>query len=1373
MKKILSFFKYGLLAILALAFTFTAYGSWVMEVKESSDISILPEFNQKYVCYINSDTQNNRYYTIEDALDAAGQNNTADTIYVRLDADVDPKYKIITRECEIASNDKLIIPISSSSFNFDSPSYVSTQDGYYFSSPDGNPDVSKIKNTVRIASGVTLKINANARLQIAGQLGSYGGSPHSGCTCGDYAVLEMMPNAKIEADGNSSSINATTYNAKRARIDCLGFIREVYPSDLENLVEHGSLIELKRGSGINMPLVINDWAGGSNAKATYSAGICPFMQYCFPNIQPLMDIDSFSILRGYFDTLMSGSHCSAKAVAVGNSQTSPLIIIGDGSRFEWKYSKTNTSDSRDRKTVIKAYGDFSIGSLSIDLGVSINTSSVVLPISPQYEFYAVSGSFNLSNKVKFLPGSKVVIEKDATLIVSSDTSFYQSINPDDATSTYTLRNVINDDYRKIKQTDPARLILNGKLDIKAKLGAKIEIGEHYSQVNSYINTNYNAFGTSITNKEPEAVSGSAFFASLSSSQNFTTTLTAEQINLDGDVDFLSLSKNAKPYRISLTEEEEPYWSIADGTIINFVLNDNVVGTINPLFNVEGDFNVPLGDNLSYNFRTFRGRSKSASRNTIDYEPGALANTADLTADNGVISLYDVWEITSSINIIFEGNDDIPLEEISYNDYSVLYNSEINFSNPNYEVEGKTYIGWKNIENDKILFADENGECSAVLNEDNFSSLLTDQNLTFTPQYAAALTFKYTAIDISSFTILDINIPDSSSAIGTTFTFPTEFEDVDIPNNYKFTGLFVVNNDINTYYQSGQEITVEAELGDVNGEVDVKVAFSKLYSLQFVDNPDKDASSNTICQLAEAAKTTSEITVTDSFTIPLMSNVSTIRGYEATGNFTDGSNIFIPGESYRLATLERIVDNQGLIRIYPTYRALKIITIHLIKNITGTDKVSGTNSNITMYLNENYTVPTYSDAGITTKPGYNFSPNYWEYSFNNQNYGNYCTAGDTIALDNSDYDDLYLRPRSDQFSKNITISLQETSEDANSGKVTAKLKSASNNSFTISYGSSLNLNVTNNSILKNYYKVTVHSDQYNQDNEVTASGQTKYQDVFTGFSLNGGDSVNSDTYYINESNIAGSLSSSTITLKPKVNTGATFCLKGDDKVTTPYGQKKIKDLNINDTVLTFDHFTGQFVYNTCLFIAAHNENTYEHIKLDFEDGSELNILGSHSLLSAKDKKYIDISSSNVNDYLNTEFVLTNGNEIEEVKLVSYEIGNYFGKAYSLVGDYTNNVVVNRTLTSCPIYSNYFNDYFLYDENYCYDKNDIKDQVDKYGIYDSLLFKLTFGKNVYDSLNAKYLRVKFGNEKYNIKNVIDVLKNFVFALKEGIFYSHWYM
>ena len=281
---------------------------------------------------------------------------------------------------------------------------------------------------------------------------------------------------------------------------------------------------------------------------------------------------------------------------------------------------------------------------------------------------------------------------------------------------------------------------------------------------------------------------------------------------------------------------------------------------------------------------------------------------------------------------------------------------------------------------------------------------------------------------------------------------------------------------------------------------------------------------------------------------------------------------------------------------------------------------------------------------------------------------------TVTMDNVDITSMY-------DTSNNTLTINQVTGNIVID-VTTKVKE-----YSISYSGN-NYTHSNNATTIN------HGDSYSS----TISANATYN-IDSVTVLMGGNNITSSAYNNGQINI----SSVTGNLEISVTTSGGICLvEGTDITLYDGSTKKIENIRYNDLLKVWNYETGTYGYEYPAWIETENESD-SYYKVTLSDGSELKIVGNHSVFNRRLNKFVDV----VSDELQVGDEIVNAqNGINYVTVENIELVNEHVKYYDVITTRYFNVIANNILTTFEIYNNISN-YKGFDSNL---KWQIQDEVE---------------------------------------------------------------
>ena len=216
---------------------------------------------------------------------------------------------------------------------------------------------------------------------------------------------------------------------------------------------------------------------------------------------------------------------------------------------------------------------------------------------------------------------------------------------------------------------------------------------------------------------------------------------------------------------------------------------------------------------------------------------------------------------------------------------------------------------------------------------------------------------------------------------------------------------------------------------------------------------------------------------------------------------------------------------------------------------------------------------------------------------------------------------------------------------------------------------------------------------------------------------------------------------------EINITTRTCLVEGTKVMLWNGTtKNIEDIQYNDLLKVWNHDKGTYGYEYAGWIEKVGK-TNSYTKVTFSDGSELKIVGDHSLFSKRLNKYVSIHSGELK--VGDEVVnLANG--IHYVKITNIEKVNEEVNYYHVISSRYFNLITNNILSTYEIYENVSN-FMGFGENLKWQKTEeVRSDMFKYEdmpYMEKYLFKVFRLEETKYLLNTGLVTQEQFNDLYN--------------------------
>lgn len=236
-------------------------------------------------------------------------------------------------------------------------------------------------------------------------------------------------------------------------------------------------------------------------------------------------------------------------------------------------------------------------------------------------------------------------------------------------------------------------------------------------------------------------------------------------------------------------------------------------------------------------------------------------------------------------------------------------------------------------------------------------------------------------------------------------------------------------------------------------------------------------------------------------------------------------------------------------------------------------------------------------------------------------------------------------------------------------------------------------------------------------------------------------------------------------------GSKICFAKGTLIETKRGAIKVENLNSDDVLLTFNHFTGKLEYKPIALLIRHNKNLAYDIKLSFDNGLIFLAKNAHSLFDTTINKYIDITNNNAKKFIGHDFIYLDKNkQLNKTKLINAEISVISEESYSLISYENYNCFANTLLNVTPDVILNANAFGFIDLKY--NMIFVNDLINKIGLtsVEDFIKRYPFGKSeaCYHCFNLKFAKIfqKLGVYDNTSIDEFVIIFNYLIEAKEAI-------
>lgn len=227
-----------------------------------------------------------------------------------------------------------------------------------------------------------------------------------------------------------------------------------------------------------------------------------------------------------------------------------------------------------------------------------------------------------------------------------------------------------------------------------------------------------------------------------------------------------------------------------------------------------------------------------------------------------------------------------------------------------------------------------------------------------------------------------------------------------------------------------------------------------------------------------------------------------------------------------------------------------------------------------------------------------------------------------------------------------------------------------------------------------------------------------------------------------------------------------CISAGTLITLSDGtQKTVEEITLEDSLLVYDHYKGEYVASNIIFIENDGEKEYNVINLEFSNGTTTRLIYEHAYFDLDLNRYVYITEANYDEYIGHRFAVTDGDDIAETTLVNSYLTTEVTGCYSLVTEYHYNFFVDGLFSIPGGIDGLFN-IFEYGEDLAFDSEKMQEDIDTYGLFTYEDFADYVTEDIYKVFNAKYFKVAMGKGMLTEEELLSLINQYsVYFVEEN--------
>ncbi len=238
----------------------------------------------------------------------------------------------------------------------------------------------------------------------------------------------------------------------------------------------------------------------------------------------------------------------------------------------------------------------------------------------------------------------------------------------------------------------------------------------------------------------------------------------------------------------------------------------------------------------------------------------------------------------------------------------------------------------------------------------------------------------------------------------------------------------------------------------------------------------------------------------------------------------------------------------------------------------------------------------------------------------------------------------------------------------------------------------------------------------------------------------------------------------LTKQLKYEQNGSGCFEKGTLILTKFGYKKVEDLNKEDFILSYNHFTNSFEYQPINIVINHGLRVYEVMNLYFDDGTSISFIQQHGLYNITKQCYSDFRCDNYFEFIGDKFIKYENGKIKQVVLIKATTETKITESFTCLSRYNLNCITNGLLTTASdLYGLY--DIFKYKKNSLqYDEKDVEESIHKYGLYEFKDFEGIVTEDIFENYGMKYFKISIGKGLMTYKDLIRYIEEELYGLIE---------
>lgn len=208
-------------------------------------------------------------------------------------------------------------------------------------------------------------------------------------------------------------------------------------------------------------------------------------------------------------------------------------------------------------------------------------------------------------------------------------------------------------------------------------------------------------------------------------------------------------------------------------------------------------------------------------------------------------------------------------------------------------------------------------------------------------------------------------------------------------------------------------------------------------------------------------------------------------------------------------------------------------------------------------------------------------------------------------------------------------------------------------------------------------------------------------------------------------------------------------------------KKIEDLKLGDYVLTYNQFTGRYKKQRIAYYEYRKDQLFSKIILKFSNNETVELITEHCLMNYVTKKFDLINAANAKSFIGNKYLYfdTRNKEFAYKELISVEVLEEITDSYTIVTENALTHFLGNFLAITDGIVGFYN-YLNLNNAFAFDKSNLKNDINKYGLYKYDEFKDYIGKYEFDAFQIAYLKISVGKNMLTKELIISYINRYLY-------------